>query len=76
MQEIADWWSTLEAKQRSVINDVTDAQDDANHQAWTSLALDIPTAKRAWVDFSKFATNMQDIATGAQVEQQEQKLAA
>jgi predicted nucleic acid-binding Zn-ribbon protein len=76
MQEIADWWSTLEAKQRSVINDVTDAQDDANHQAWTSLALDIPTAKRAWVDFSRFATNMQDIATGAQVEQQEQKLAA
>jgi hypothetical protein len=66
LSEIADWWAGTKAKLDTVIDDVQNAHDDIGF--WHPFKLDVTTAKADWQDFAAFATNMQDMATGAPVQ--------
>ncbi|HTW85098.1 MAG TPA: HBL/NHE enterotoxin family protein [Candidatus Sulfotelmatobacter sp.] len=66
--EIADWWSMIGQKLGAVIQDVKDAAADEADGFWMGLANDITDAQKDWASYVSFATNMQEIASGAQVQ--------
>ncbi|MBP0021745.1 MAG: HBL/NHE enterotoxin family protein [Cyanobacteria bacterium SBLK] len=69
LTEIADWWKTLDTKLDTEIKALQDALQDADKENWDDVAMDMRLAKRDWQDFKSFATNMQNIATGAPTQQ-------
>lgn len=67
LSEIGDWWQTVQTKLDGVIGDLTDAAGAYQQNDWFEFMLDIQTAKDEWKQFKDFATNMQEMATGAQM---------
>lgn len=66
--EIADWWQGVQDKIGAVITDVQDAQQDEGY--WQFLNNDVQAATSDWGNFVQYATSMQNITSGANVEVQ------
>ncbi|MBP0021746.1 MAG: HBL/NHE enterotoxin family protein [Cyanobacteria bacterium SBLK] len=64
LNEIADWWQSVETKLSNILEDIQDASLDSN---WDWLKDDVNMAKQEWQNLLNFATNMQNISQNAEV---------
>ncbi|HTW85097.1 MAG TPA: hypothetical protein VMD91_13595 [Candidatus Sulfotelmatobacter sp.] len=68
LSDVSVWWSTIEQKLGTVVDDVAAATSDDDQQAWLLLGDDIRATQTEWADLAAFAQNMQNAALGATVQ--------
>jgi len=64
---VNDWWSTVEIKLQSVINDIAAAQKDEKPGFWVLMKVELNAGLLAWGQLVDFATSMQKVAADSNI---------
>jgi len=67
LNAVNDWWSTVEIKLQSVINDIAAAQKDEKPGFWVLMKVELNAGLLAWGQLVDFATSMQKVAADSNI---------